>query len=63
MKIEQEAYEASWSQKGKETKICKGLRRDVTARLISGGGRLLDVGCGDGTLLHWLKTSIKKSME
>jgi len=49
MKLEEKAYDASWSQKSKATKIYKGLRRDVTARLVSGGERLLDVGCGDGT--------------
>lgn len=48
MEFEEKAYGALWCQKGKETKIYKGLRRDVTARLVSGGERLLDVGCGDG---------------
>ncbi len=60
MKIEQEAYEASWSQKGKETKIYKGLRQDVTARLISGGERLLDVGCGDGTFAVLVKNKYQE---
>ena len=54
MKVEEKAYEALWSQKG-ETKIYKGLRQDVTARLVSGGERLLDVGCGDGTFAILVK--------
>ena len=60
MKLEQEAYEASWSQRGKETKISKGLRRDVIARLIGGGERLLDVGCGDGTFAALVKNKYQE---
>jgi len=60
METEQQAYEASWSQRSKETKIYKGLRRDVTARLISGGGRLLDVGCGDGAFVALVKSKYRE---
>jgi methionine biosynthesis protein MetW len=60
MEVEREAYEASWSRKRKETRIHKGLRRDVTARLVSGGERLLDVGCGDGTLAVLVKDKYRK---
>lgn len=60
MKIEQEAYEVAWSQKGEETKIYKGLRRDVTVRLVSGGERLLDVGCGDGTFAALVKNKYQE---
>lgn len=60
MKIEQETYETLWSQRSKETKIYKGLRRDVTARLVSGGETLLDVGCGDGTLAALVKSKYQK---
>lgn len=60
MKIEQKAYEALWSQKRRETKIYKGLRRDVTTRLISGGERLLDVGCGDGAFAVLVKNKYQE---
>lgn len=55
MGIEQQVYEASWSQKGDRARIYKGLRRDMAAQLLGSGERLLDVGCGDGTFVALVK--------
>jgi len=60
VKPEEKAYESLWSQKSDKIKIYRGLRRDVTARLVSGGERLLDMGCGDGAFGTLVKNKYRE---
>jgi len=62
MKSEERLYERIWKKKGidKEPKIEKGSRADIALKLLDKGDRLLDIGCGDGTLGYFAKNKYKE---
>ncbi|NMX21364.1 hypothetical protein C5S30_02780 [ANME-1 cluster archaeon GoMg4] len=62
MKSEEKLYERIWKKKGvnEEPRINKGSRVDVALKLLDKGDRLLDIGCGDGTLGYFAKRNYKE---
>jgi len=62
MKVEEILYQRIWKDKksNEEPKIEKGSRVDVALKLLDKGDRLLDIGCGDGTLGYFAKNKYKE---
>jgi len=62
MKAEERLYQRIWENKGlnEEPEIEKGSRVDVALKLLDKGDRLLDIGCGDGTLGYFAKNKYEE---
>lgn len=63
MKMEELLYEKIWNRKeldGSAPRVDVGSRIDVALKIDRGGHRLLDIGCGDGTLGYFAKEKYKE---
>lgn len=50
-------YDGYWERRSAEGKVSRILHRySVVAKLIASGERVLDMGCGDGAFLDYLRT-------
>lgn len=50
-------YDGYWERRSAEGKVSRLLHRySVVARLIGSGDRVLDLGCGDGAFLEYLRS-------
>ncbi|MFX0135401.1 MAG: class I SAM-dependent methyltransferase [Candidatus Hodarchaeota archaeon] len=58
----EEEYSKIWKRKTLErNNICeKGSRRDIASKLVNGGERILDIGCGNGILLTLVKSKYRE---
>jgi len=58
----EEEYNKIWEKKTNLDRpiVEKGSRIDVALKLLERGDRLLDIGCGDGTLGYYAKTKYKE---
>lgn len=60
MKAE-ESYSKIWERKTRSMDIGeKGSRMDTASKLVDGGERLLDVGCGDGKFCIVVKSKYRE---
>jgi len=58
MKVEEKLYETIWENKAsnEEPRIDEGSRVDIALKLLDKGDRLLDIGCGNGTLCYFARS-------
>ncbi len=57
--MEKELYEKIWQRKAQDSglEIERGSRADIALKLLEKGDKLLDIGCGDGTLGYFAKNN------
>ncbi len=62
MNPEKELYEKIWKRKSLNTslEVDRGSRADVALNLIEKGDKLLDIGCGDGTVGYFAKNNYRE---